>query len=76
MDKETAVEIERLKSDAKADRKRIDELETEVLTWKTLVRAAVIRVVKFLLGLGMAGLAFGWNLPENTRKAVIKMLSE
>jgi hypothetical protein len=76
MDKETATELEKLRGELKAERVRTDAIEVDIATWKTLIKTAVVKTVKYLLGLGIAGMAFGWNLPENTREALIKMLSE
>jgi len=74
MDKETAIELERLKAGHEAHEYRLHALELEVETWKAMVKRAVIKMVKYLLTLGAAGLTFGLNLPEHSRKMLIRWL--
>lgn len=76
MDKETAVEIERLKSHVGAHDLRLLSLEKDREEWKTMVKKTVHRVVKYLLTLGAAGITFGLSMPENLRKWLIRVLSE
>lgn len=69
MDKETAVELEKLKA-------KVESIES----WKKSVTAtitkAVMKTVTWLLFTGGAGLAYGLHIPENFRKRLIEWLSQ
>ncbi len=75
MDRETAVELEKLKADGRAKDKRIDDLEGIAESWNSLIRNVVVKTVTWLLAVGMAGIMFGWHLPENVRKALSDWMS-
>ena len=74
MDKETAIELERLKAANEAHDIRITALERELEAWHSMVKNATARVIRYLLTLGAAGLMFGLSLPENARKLIVRWL--
>jgi len=74
MDKETAIEIERLKAVDEALDVRVAALERELEAWHTMVKNATARVIRYLLTLGATGLMFGLSLPENARKLIVRWL--
>jgi hypothetical protein len=76
MDRETAVEIERLKAGQDALNKTVNTLEEESKSWKLLVRNTVLKSVTWLLGMGVIGVVYGWHLPNEMRKAFIDWISK
>lgn len=75
MDKETAVEFERIKAQQRIDAKDIKELKDIKESWDSLIRTSIIKTVTWLVTVGIAGAMFGWNLPENVRKAVAEWMA-
>ena len=75
MDKETAVELEKLKAGMIAQGKTIGEIEADINSWKKFASRAIIKTVTWLLATGMAGLAYGLQIPENIKKRLIEWLS-
>ena len=76
MDKETAVELEKLKAESVSQRKAIGDIETDINSWKKFASKAIIKTVTWLLATGMAGLAYGLQIPENIKKRLIEWLSQ
>lgn len=77
MDKETAVEIERLKAADEAKNKRIEDLEEIAKTWNSLIRSVIMKTVSLLLAVGVAGLIFGSRvLPEDIRKSLLEWIQK
>ena len=77
MDKETAVELERLKAADRAKDKRIDDLEEMAASWNALIRNVIIKTVSWLLAVGAAGLIFGSRvLPEDIRKSLLEWIQK
>lgn len=77
MDKETAVEFEKIKAEQKAQGKEIEEIKETQKQWNHLVKAVVVKTVTWLLGAGILGALYGWNMiPENLRKALAELWSK
>lgn len=83
MDKETAVELAKNEARHNAQDKRqndqddrIAAIEEIIQSCQTLIKQAVIKVVRGLLAVGVMGLAVGWHLPENLRKAFVEWISK
>lgn len=70
MDRDTAKENRRTAERLTKLETELDAITKERDAWKDLIRKAVIQTTLWLLGVGMAGIAFGWHLPENVRKAI------
>lgn len=87
MDKETALEIERLKAATTLEIERlkvattavaktVEELEKEHKKWTSLVRNVIVKSVTWLLLMGGSGMLFGWNMPPEVRKALLEWASK
>ena len=67
----------------KKDGERLAILETQVATlqeekkaWQNLIRDAIARLFLYLGGLIVAGVFFGWHLPETVRKTLADWISK
>lgn len=69
MDKETAVEIQKLKGD-------VETLKEAHKAWNTLIKDTIIKIVSWLVAIGTAGALYGWHLPENVRKSLSEWISK
>lgn len=69
MDKETAERLTKLESWKEA-------IQEERTTWHKLIRDTIIRTVSWLMMAGIAGVLYGWHLPENIRKFLADQLSK
>jgi hypothetical protein len=76
VDKETAVELERLRAESASQRKAIGDIESDIESWKKLATKAIIKSVTWLLATGLAGLAYGLHIPENIKKRLIEWLQQ
>ncbi len=74
MDKETAVEFEKLKAEQKAQGKDIEGIKEIQKEWNQLVKRVVIKAVTWLLLSGAAGVVYGWSMiPPSLRKALTEL---
>lgn len=76
MDKETAVALAKLEAKDEEKEKRIEAIERAHESWNALIRDAIIKVVTWLMGVTIAGVALGSHLPENIRKSIMEWISK
>ena len=76
MDKETAVELEKLKATIAANTKSIGELEEDKKEWKQFMRKIVFQSITWLVGVGITTALFGYHLPDNVKKAIVALTSD
>lgn len=67
MDKETAVELQKLKGD-------VETLKEAKKAWDTLIKNAIVKTVSWLLAIGTMGVLYGWHLPDNIRKSLAEWI--
>lgn len=57
-------------------RKDVDDLKEAKKSWDLLVRDTTIHTLKWLIMIATAGFMFGWNMPENIRKALSEWIAK
>lgn len=76
MDRETAVEFERIKGLVHEHSTKIYALEGKISSWEKLVRSSLIQAIKKFFLVGIIGIAFGWHLPEGLRKWLVDWITK
>lgn len=76
MDRETAVEFERIKALVHEHSDKIRTLEGKLSSWEKLAKTSLIQATKKFFLIGLIGIAFGWHLPEGMRKWLIDWITK
>lgn len=76
MDRETAVEFERIKALVREHSEKIYAMEGKLTSWEKLIKTSLIQATKKFFLMGLIGIVFGWHLPEGMRKWIIDWITK